>query len=390
MKLRVLDLSRLLPGPFASQILADLGAEVLKIEDPRGGDYLRWMPPLHGDTSALFAAINRGKRSLALDLKAEAGREVFLDLLRDGYDVVLESFRPGVMARLGLDVETLAKVQPRAIVCSISGFGSRGEDAPRAGHDLGYISRAGIAHLLGRSGEKPVVPGVQIADLAGGAWPAVAGILAAALEREQSGQGKALEISMTHSAAALLSPAFAGALCGGEALERGELLLGGGTPCYAFYTCADGKVMALAALEPHFWDAFCLAVELPELSGRGLDRGESGAEVRARLEALFASRPQGEWETLFREHDCCCEPVREGLEALDDPHLDLRSRLVPTESAGGASLQAMVTPLADPATAPRRIPGLGEHTAEVLGGLGYGSERIQSLAEAGVVSLSTG
>ncbi|MDF1562697.1 MAG: CaiB/BaiF CoA-transferase family protein [Deltaproteobacteria bacterium] len=386
MKLKVLDLSRLLPGPFASQILADLGAEVLKVEDPLGGDYLRWMPPLKGSTSVLFAALNRGKRSLALSLKSEAGREVFLDLLRQGWDIVLESFRPGVMDRLGLSEALLRAAAPGLILCSISGFGAEGEDAPRAGHDLGYISRAGVAHLLGRAGEAPVVPGVQIADLAGGAYPAACGILAAALQREQTGEGAHLQISMTHAAASLLTAGFAGATGGGEPLARGELVLGGGAPCYGFYACADGKQLAVAALEPQFWERFCAALELPELSGRGLDRGEAGAEVRATLEARFATKPQAEWEAFFREHDCCVEPVREGLEALDDPYLGLRERMVSARLPGEEeALEVLPTPLADPATAPTEVPGLGEHTGEVLRSLGYDADRIEALATEGVI-----
>ncbi|RMG19078.1 MAG: CoA transferase [Deltaproteobacteria bacterium] len=385
MKLKVLDLSRLFPGPYASQVLADLGATVLKVEDPKGGDYLRWMPPLVGGTSALFAALNRGKRSLALDLKREEGREIFLSLIGAGWDVILESFRPGVLDRLGLGYEALAEVAPQVVLCSITGFGSEGPDAGRAGHDLGYLARSGVLHLFGRAGQPPVVPGVQVADLAGGAWPAVAGLLAAVLERTQTGRGRHVEVSMTRGAFGLMVPLLAGALNGGEALAPGAGVLGGGVPAYGVYACADGRTMALAAIEPHFWEAFCVAVGRPDLSGQGLASGEEGRRVRATLEAIFASRTQAEWEAIFREHDCCCEPVREGLEALDDTALALRGRLVEARSPEGEPCPVPLPELSDPAWAPLDVPALGEGTREVLEALGVSGERIESLAADGVV-----
>src|SRR5512140_1266517 len=297
--LRILDLSRLLPGPFATLVLADLGADVVKIEDPRGGDPMRSLAPFAGEghDSAAFLSVNRNKRSLALDLKAPAGRDAFLRLC-DGADAVVESFRPGVLARQGLGWEVLHARNPRLVLCSITGHGQTGPRAGSAGHDLDYLALAGVLALSGPP-EAPLPPAVQVADLAGGAWPAVAGILAALLGRGAGGEGVHVDVSMTEGALALLAPHLAAAAARGRPLARGREPLLGGTACYAVYRTQDERFVALAALEPRFFAGFCAAVGRPELAERQWEA--EGAGPRAELESLFASRTFQSWSSFAAE-----------------------------------------------------------------------------------------
>lgn len=314
--LKVLDLSRLLPGPYATLALADLGADVVKVEDPAGGDYLRWFPPLVDGTSALFRALNRGKRSLALDLRAEDDRATFLALAAKA-DVVVESFRPGVMARLGLGWETLHAHNPGLVLVSISGFGQRGPHAHRAGHDIGYLALAGMLDQCG-SAEQPLPPNAQLADVAGGALVALSGLLAALLERSRTGVGRWVDVSMTEGVMAplhmLLAPMLERA---GTPPTRGKGLLSGERPAYTTYRTKDGRFLAVGALEPKFWETFCRAIERPDLVADGLDEGAAGVRVKAEVAAIIATRTREEWTTVFAEHDACVEPVLEADELPD-------------------------------------------------------------------------
>ncbi|MFW5878576.1 MAG: CaiB/BaiF CoA transferase family protein, partial [Myxococcota bacterium] len=281
--LRVLDLSRLLPGPYCSSLLADLGAEVVKIEGPPGGDYLRWMPPLLGDQSAYFHALNRGKRSLLLSLKHERGIEVFHKLVSAGYDVVIESFRPGVMDRLGLGYEELKKIRPGLILCSITGYGRDGPRSRRAGHDLNFLGLSGVLGMMGPAQEAPVVPGVQIADVGGGSLMAAVGILAALYRRASSGEGAWIDISMTEGALAFLSAHLAARQGMAEPLHHGSGALSGDRPCYSLYRTSDGKLMSVAALEPVFWQALCRVLGREDLIEQGLATGRSGEWAKKEL-----------------------------------------------------------------------------------------------------------
>jgi len=265
--IRVLDLSRLLPGPFLTMVLADLGADVVKVEDPKVGDYLRIFPPAKGGISGRYLAINRGKRSLALDLKDPAGKAAFLRLVA-GADVVVESFRPGVLDKLGLGYDVLAGHNPRIVVCSISGYGATGPYVHRAGHDLNYIGLAGVLAMGSeRPGGPPAMPGVQIADLAGGALWSATGILAALVGRERTGRGAHLDISMTEGSLALLAAELGNLDCGARP-TRGTETLNGGLAAYGVYRTADERFVSVGALEPKFWMAFCTAI------GRKIDLAE--------------------------------------------------------------------------------------------------------------------
>lgn len=374
--LRVLDLSRHLPGPYCTLILADLGAEVIKIEDPAGGDPLRQMPPaLDERGGAIFHAFNRGKKSVALDLRTQEGRAAFLALL-PGADVVVEGFRPGVLERLGVPWEVMRAQNERLILCSITGFGQTGPDRRRAGHDIGFAARAGVLGITGeRHGRQDVWPGVQIADIAGGSLLATISILAALRERDRTGQGRHLDVSMTDGALGLLHMHLA-STWGGLPTERGRGPVNGALPCYGVYRTKDGRQMAIGALEPKFWQAFCQAAERPDLVERGYD-----PEAIAEVEALFASRPFAAWRSIAQSTDCCLEPVWEGDEPTRDEQLRARGLFFDLEdpAAPGGSIPSLRTPLAIGSTAEAPAPGLGAHTRSLLREAGLDEQAIEAL-----------
>ncbi|MBC7976741.1 MAG: CoA transferase, partial [Myxococcales bacterium] len=316
--IRILDLSRLLPGPFLTMVLADLGADVVKIEDPRLGDYMRQFPPAKGGISGRYLAVNRGKRSIVLDLKTAAGRDALLRMAAQA-DVVVESFRPGVMDKLGVGYAALAQANPGIVMCSISGFGQTGPYVDRAGHDLGYIALAGVLAMGGEAGGAPMMPGVQIADLAGGAlWSATA-ILAALVGRHRTGQGAHLDISMTEGALALVAAELGNLECGIHP-TRGVETLNGGLACYGIYRTQDDRYLAVGALEPKFWIALNTAIGRPPNVGELLGKADAQAKTRAEVAAIFATRTAADWQTVLAPHDCCVELVLEVEELAQHPH----------------------------------------------------------------------
>ncbi len=283
--LTVLDLSRLLPGGFCSQLLADFGADVIKVEDTGMGDYVRWSPPYYDGAdesarSALFLSLNRGKRSIRLDLKSTAGREVLLRLVRDA-DVLLESFRPGVLDRLGVGYDRLRAANPGLVYCAISGYGQDGPNRDRSGHDMNYLGLNGLLGLTGEADGPPIQAAGQIADLGGGALMAAVGILVALRERDRSGEGQFVDCSMFDGALSWLAMLAAEALAGAPTPRRGKLMLSGAAVCYRPYRCADGYV-TLGALEPKFWAAWCHGVERPDLVPHQFDRAGSDDPSRGR------------------------------------------------------------------------------------------------------------
>jgi alpha-methylacyl-CoA racemase len=328
--IRILDLSRLIPGPFATLVLADLGARVDKIEDAGAGDYLRFFPPLRGGVSAGFHLLNRDKRSAIVDLKKPEGREAFLRLL-EGYDVLVEPFRPGVMDRLGLSHASLRERFPRLVICAITGYGQTGPHAHDAGHDLNFLARAGLLGTTGPAGAPPQVPGFQLADVSGAMWAVIA-ILAALRQRDATGEGSVCDVAMSEGALGFAALSLAGGMSG--AVEpRGEGLLTGGIAPYRVYLAKDGKPVALAALEPKFWATFCGAVGL-ECDPQALVPGAHQASLVATLEAVFAGRTADEWRTFGANHDCCLTVVLAPDELRDDPHLAARGVLFDLEADG--------------------------------------------------------
>jgi crotonobetainyl-CoA:carnitine CoA-transferase CaiB-like acyl-CoA transferase len=392
---RVLDLSRLLPGGFCSLLLADYGADVLKVEDMGMGDYIRWSPPYvegaaQSACSALFLALNRNKRSIRIDLKQAAGREVLLTLVRE-HDVVLESFRPGVLDRLGVGFEAMRDVNPKLVLCSITGYGQDGPLRDRAGHDMNYLALTGVLGLTGEPGGPPVQPAGQIADLGGGALMAAFGILAALRAAERTGQGQIVDVAMADGALSWLALVAARYLNaeGADPPQRGRLELAGGLACYRPYACADGGWVALGALEPKFWTAWCRGVGREDLVAEQF--AAPGSPGHAAVEALFGERTRAEWEAFAAEHECCLAPVLDLGEALSSDQVRARDMVVELAQPGAAQpvslLGAPVKLSATPADCNRRPgPELGEHTEAVLRAAGYDEAAIAQLVAAGAVA----
>jgi alpha-methylacyl-CoA racemase len=389
---RVLDLSRLLPGGFCSLLLADFGADVIKIEDTGAGDYVRWAPPAYegaepSAASALFLALNRNKRSVRIDLKQPEGRELLLRLARDA-DVVLESFRPGVLDRLGVGYEALRAVNPGIVVCSISGYGQDGPLRDRSGHDINYLGLVGLLGLTGEADGPPVQAAGQIADLGGGALMAAFGILAALRERDRSGEGQLVDVSMADGALSWLAMVAAATLAGSPPPRRGGLELAGRLVCYRPYACADGWV-TLGALEPKFWAQWCRGAGREDLVEHQFDA--PGSAAGREVAAIFAARTRAEWTAFADEHDCCLEPVLDLEEALDSELVRAREMVVELDQPGaeravrllGVPVKMRRTP-GDPARAPG--PALGEHTHDVLREAGLTDTEIDALEAAGAVA----
>jgi alpha-methylacyl-CoA racemase len=390
--LRVLDLTRLLPGGFCSMLLADFGADVIKVEDTGLGDYVRWAPPHYEGAepsagSALFLSLNRGKRSIRIDLKAPAGKDVFLALVRDA-DVLVESFRPGVMDRLGVGYERLRQENPGLVYCAITGYGQDGPNRDRSGHDMNYLGLNGILGLTGEVDGPPVSASAQIADLGGGAMMAIAGILIALQERARSGEGQFVDCSMFDGSLSFLAMLAGEMLADGTVPRRGELRLAGGLVCYRPYRCADGYI-TLGALEPKFWAEFCRGVEREDLLGHAFDA--PGSDAHRDVCEIFAARTREQWRAFASEHDCCLEPVLGLDEALDGELVAARGMVVELDQPGaerpvrllGVPVKLSRTP-ADPVRAPG--PGLGEHTRDVLAEAGYSTQEIGELHESGAVA----
>ncbi|HZL48958.1 MAG TPA: CaiB/BaiF CoA-transferase family protein [Solirubrobacteraceae bacterium] len=409
--IRVLDLSRLLPGGFCSLLLADFGADVLKVEDTGMGDYIRWSGGAgqqydgahESAKSALFLSLNRNKRSIRLDLKTEPAREALLRLVRE-YDVVLESFRPGVLDRLGVGYERMREENPGLVYCAISGYGQTGPKREASGHDMNYLGLVGLLGLTGeQGGGGPIQSAGQIADLGGGALMAAFGIMAALHERDGapardgrpgragSGEGQVVDVSMADGALSWLAMVAAGYFAEGTVPRRGDLPLAGSLVCYRPYECADGWV-TLGALEPKFWQAWCRGVGREDLIAKQFER--PGSEAHVEVQEIFKARSRAEWEAFARKHDCCLEPVLELDEALASELVREREMVVEIEQPGA---ERPVRQLGIPIKLGRtpgehaRLPGpaLGEHTEEVLLAAGYTAAEVAELLQAGAVAGPT-
>lgn len=330
--LTILDLTRLLPGPVATMHLADMGATVIKIEDKGAGDYARTMSHVKHELSQLFIAVNRGKQLMRLDLKDVVERERFLQMV-DTADVVIESFRPGVMDRLGLGWNTLKLRNPRLVMCAITGYGQQGPLAQMAGHDINYIGYSGMLAQTADQTGRPVLPNLQVGDLLGGAMSAVQGILAALLAVKMGGPGRFIDVAMTDAVFAHHIMPMLALNSDGRSPSPARDLLTGGVPCYEVYRCSDGRYMAVGALELKFWETCCDVLQRPDLKtshwslGQQVG-GEDAFAVKAELTKIFASRTQSEWVALFAVADCCVTPVLSTEEAIIHPHFVERSMTV--------------------------------------------------------------
>jgi crotonobetainyl-CoA:carnitine CoA-transferase CaiB-like acyl-CoA transferase len=369
-------------------MMADFGADVIKVEEPGMGDYGRFMPP-HGPggMSLYFVAINRNKRSITLNLKTEQGREIFLKMA--GYaDVVLESFRPGVMERLGLGYEQLKARYPGIIYCAISGYGQDGPYALRAGHDLNYAGYAGLLNYNRTQYGEPAMPPTQLADLAGGSYMAMIGILTALVGRAQTGIGHKIDVSMTEGVMSLLPLVSTAYLNTGKAPRPGHSSLDGGLPCYNIYETKDGKHVTLAALEPKFWHTFCTRIGhlelLPFHTPVGPGEREEAMDM---LRAIFKTKTRDEWVAELGDTDACLGPVYTLDEALNDPHAQARGVGV-TSGEGDATFQTLPSfPRISDVEDEQRYapPNMGEHTSELLREIGYSDEEIEQFKTGGVL-----
>lgn len=347
--IRVLDLTRLLPGPAATMHLADMGAEVIKIEDPGVGDYARMMGQVRNEVSQFFIAVNRGKRGMRLDLKDARQRERFLEMVGEA-DVVVESFRPGVMDKLGLGWEMLKRRNPKLVMCAISGYGQDGPYAQMAGHDVNYIGMAGMLEQNVGTDGVPALPNLQVGDLLGGTQAAVQGILAALIGARTSGRGRFVDVSMTDVVFAHNIMPLVTVNNTGRPAAPGRDLLTGGVPCYNVYRTGDGRFMAVGALELKFWEACCEVLGRPDLKIRHWSHGQQvgGSDamaVKAELDAIFAQRTQAEWTEKFATADCCVTPVLRADEAIAHPLFQARAMIRreehPTEGGYWATAPAV-------------------------------------------------
>jgi alpha-methylacyl-CoA racemase len=387
---RILDLTRLLPGGFCTLLLADLGADVIKVEDTGQGDYVRWAPPYYGSDehtalgtrSAIYLSLNRNKRSVRLDLKQEGGRQALIKMVESA-DVLVESFRPGVLAKLGVGYDALSQANPALVYCPITGYGQDGPNRDRAGHDMNYLGLNGILGLTGEAGGAPIQSGAQIADLGGGGLMAAVGILAALQEARRSGQGQMVDISMTDGSLAWLAMEAGRYFGSGEVPERGNIMLSGGIICYRPYEASDGWVTC-GALEPKFWGRFCKAVGRDDLIDKQFEK--QGSDAHREVAEIFKTKSRAEWKAFNDEHDAMIEPILDLDEALESELVREREMVVSYEQPEMGEVKQLGFPIKlsrTPASIELPAPALGEHTEQLLAEAGYSQEEIQALEESG-------
>ena len=384
----VLDLSRLLPGPFCTQLLANLGADVIKVEDPDAGDYLRAVPPFVGGTSYPFLMVNRGKRSVVLDLRKREGREVLYRLAKRA-DVFVEQFRPSTVRRLGIDYPRIRRANPRIVYCSFGGYGRTGPYADKPGHDLNFEAKAGILGVTASREGHPVIPGVPVADLAS-AYLAAFSIIASLHRRERFGGGEFLEVSIFDATVSLMVLNLARYLGTGEVPMPGETIVTGMFPCYNLYETRDGRWLAVGCVEPKFWRRMCELLGLPEYADDGFAGGELGSDVTATVAAAFRTRTLSEWTASFEPEDLPITPVARVDEVVADPHLNAR-RLLPEVTFDGERRRVLAHPAKPHAAKPRilgKAPARGEDTDAVLRWAGYTTSQVRALKAKGAVGLT--
>ncbi|MFT5720632.1 MAG: alpha-methylacyl-CoA racemase [Motiliproteus sp.] len=386
--LKILDFSTLLPGPQATLMLADMGAEVIRVEAPGRPELTRTLPPLDATgTSYSHRYLNRSKRSIGLDLKKPQAIEVVKRLIAN-CDILIEQFRPGVMDRLGIGYDTLIAINPRLIYCSITGFGQTGPYANRPGHDLNYLAIAGVSSYTGRDGQGPLPLGIQVADIAGGSLHAVTGILAAVISRQLSGAGQRVDISMTDAAFALNGMAGAGALAGNVEPEASKMLLNGGS-FYDYYPTSDGRYFAVGSLEPQFRLRLFTLIGKPELAQRDLNADSDAQQpLKNALKEAFAARSFDHWQSVFADADACVEPVLSVSEAACHPQLQARDMVIEVPTEDGGTQKQIGSPIKfsrHAAQYPHVGPDLGAHTEEILLASGYDADDIEALQKCGAL-----
>ncbi|PKL39631.1 MAG: carnitine dehydratase [Spirochaetae bacterium HGW-Spirochaetae-1] len=383
--LKILDFTYLLPGPFGSMLLADLGAQIIKVENLRQPDLMRYAPPLVDGVSVLYAHVNRGKKSLALDLKQEEARGIVLNLVRE-YDIVIEQFRPGVMQRLGLGYEDLKKVNDSIIYCSLTGYGQTGTYAARAGHDINYLALSGLDSFSGRRESGPGLSGIQIADIAGGSKNTAMAVMAAVIRRMTTGKGDRIDISITDSAFSMTVMSTAPFLEGGpEPGPESEMLNGG--LLYDYYRTADGRYLSVGPIEGKFFDEFCSVIGHPELAERGI----GNREAKGLIAGIIGGDDLEHWIAKFDGRDACVEPVRLLSEAIVSPPIVERDMIVSVRNEKGNTLRQMGNPIKfGSGHYFGRAAGtsMGYHTRDILRGLGYSEMELDTMLQKNIIGVS--
>ena len=385
--IRVLDFTMLLPGPWCTLFLADFGAEVIKVEEPIRGDYIRWFPPFIEGISARHLLINRNKKSMKLNMKSNPGKEIARRLVETA-DVLVEGFRPGVMKRLELGYDTVRKINPKIIYCSISGYGQDGPYKNLVGHDLNYLGFAGILHITGEKDGPPILPGVQISDIASGGMMGAMGILIALIERNKTGKGQYIDVSMLDGNIAQLYATAGDYFATGRSPRRGETEVSrvlGGYACYTMYETKDGEYVTVAALEEKFWATLCEKLGRSDLIEIQYDP-EKQNKIKDALRALFLSKTRDEWVEEFRELDVCVGPVNTMEEAFKDPQVLFRKMVTEEEHPETGKVKQLGIPIKLSESRGKLrypAPGFGEHTREILKELGYDAKEINDLIKGG-------
>ncbi len=386
-KIRILDLTRLYPGPLGAMLLADMGADVIKIEDMKSPDYMRYYPPYLSSESAGFLAVNRSKRSIALDLGKKEGRDIFFSLVRTA-DIVMEQFRPGIIDKMGLGYQKARKVKKDIIYVSVTGYGQNGPYAAQAGHDINYIGYAGILAITGSKETGPVIPGVQIADVAGGAYMAVIACLSALWAKEKTGKGQKVDVAMLDAILPLITLQMAHYQAAGIMPEAGRAALSGGLACYGVYQCADGKYIALGTLEEKFWKNFCNLMRRPQWLDKQFVIGDEADNLRWEIAALFRTKKRDEWISNAQSADVCLTPVLEINEVENDPQINARGMIVTQRHPRCGKIKGVGAPLkfsATPAKPRQAAPALGQHTEEIMKEIGYSQKDINNLKKEGII-----
>jgi len=385
--IRVLDLSRLLPGPLCTLILADLGAEVIKVEDHMGGDYIRWIEPKMKHQNPTFYALNRNKKSIRLNLREEAGKDVFKELVKSA-DVVMETFRPGVMERLGLGWKDLQEINPGLIYCSLTGYGQDGPYKDLPGHDLNYLAITGALSLMGTRAGRPVLVGLPIADIGGGSLPAVIAILGALYGKHCTGVGQFLDVAMVDGLSFFLSFGMTQYMADRNLHRISDDWINGNYAFYNVYQASDGKYLALGCVEEKFWGNFCRAVKREDLIAEMFSREPRRSEIISEVAEIIKSKSSTEWIELFKGHDVCITQVNNLEDALNDRHIRHRGLWFMQDYSFEGLIPQMAFPVKFSTTKPgwqTPPPQLGEHTTEILSGIGYSAEDIEDLIKKNVI-----
>ena len=384
--IKILDLSRLLPFNYCTMMLADLGAEVLKVEEPNTGDYMRWMPPKLKKEGAVFLMANRNKMSMTLNLREEKAKDILHQLIKE-YDVLFESFRPGVMKKLGVSYESLKEINPRLIFCSATGYGQDGPYKSRPGHDMNYISVAGILESTGRHTGAPVLPGIPIADMSIGIFSAYS-ILAAIIARERTAEGQYIELSMSDCMVSYNMANMANYIAGKQYPDTQILGIAGEDPCYNVFKTKDGKFIAQGNLEDKFWNNLLSLIGREDLKEYQFAKGERYEKAMDELQRVFLTKTRKEWLDLLEGSEICYAPINDVEDMINDPHVKHREMVVEQEHPVEGKITTVGIPFkfyGTPGEIRSPAPTLGQHTEDVLRGLGYNNQDMEEMKKQNII-----